>query len=64
MIRLASALVLLALLLLLAVVIEPRGGTAIAFSFVGMPAMGTAVVVYAYHLYSERQGGGGGTAGA
>jgi hypothetical protein len=56
-IRLASALVLLALILLLAVVLDTRGGTAIAFSFVGMPAVGLGILLY---LVSLRTGGGDG----
>ena len=49
--------VLLALILLLAVVLDTRGATAIAFSFVGMPAVGLGILLY---LVSLRTGGGDG----
>jgi hypothetical protein len=44
MTRIASALVLVALVLLLLVVTEPTGWNAILFSFVGAPVLGVGVL--------------------
>jgi hypothetical protein len=44
MTRIASALVLVALLLLLLVVTEPNGWNAILFSFVGAPLLGAGII--------------------
>jgi hypothetical protein len=45
MIRAASALLLIALALLVNVVLWPSGGSAILFSFVGMPIVALSVVL-------------------
>lgn len=47
MIRLASTLVLVALALLAMMLNDTTGEKAILFSFVGMPALGAAIVLYA-----------------
>ncbi len=48
--RVASALTLLGLLLLLNVVIDPNGYTSILFSFVAMPALGAGVALNVWTL--------------
>jgi hypothetical protein len=49
-IRIASAFVLLGLLLELPVLFDTTGPTAITFSFLGMPAMGAGVFCYLLSL--------------
>jgi hypothetical protein len=46
MMRLACALVLVALTVLAAVALRPTGATAILFSFVGIPALGLGAGLY------------------
>ncbi len=50
MIRIASALVLLGLLIELPVLLDVSGKTAVAFSFLGMPALGAGIGCYLLSL--------------
>jgi hypothetical protein len=45
-IRLASLLVLIALVIVAVVAIDPSGPNAILFSFVGMPALGAGILLF------------------
>jgi hypothetical protein len=48
MIRLACVLALIALAALMLLVVRLDGATAIIFSFIGFPALGTALVLYGF----------------
>lgn len=51
MIRVAALLVVVSLMSLLAMLADTHAGTAIAFAFLGMPALGLGMAVYAYHIW-------------
>lgn len=57
MIRVACALVLLALVIILAMLFDTTGMTAIAFSFVGAPALGAGISLYLLSLVIRRNAG-------
>jgi hypothetical protein len=46
LIRISSALVLISLFLLVRMILEPTGETAIPFSFIGMPTVGLGILIY------------------
>ena len=53
MIRISSALILLGLLIELPVLLGVTGKTAVAFSFLGMPAIGAGIGCYLLSLRAE-----------
>jgi LPXTG-motif cell wall-anchored protein len=55
MTRLAALLILLSQLLLLWLALDTTGTTAIAFSFVGAPALTAGLALAAWSLYRRRQ---------
>ena len=56
MIRLSALFILIGLVLELVVVVRTTGQTAIAFSFVGMPALAVGIVFYLLALRNGRSG--------
>lgn len=55
-VRFASALVLASQLVLIAMLLRLDGRTAIAFSFLGAPLLGVAVLMVATNWWREREG--------
>jgi hypothetical protein len=55
MIRLAALLLLVSQLILLLLVYQPSGSTAILFSFVGTPLLGLGLILLALAAFRERK---------